>query len=66
MAKGQLVLGGVNDFRGSSFWVSLYPFLAGKSFVINAGMVAGAMWAGIPAVLKVALNVGETLVSLMA
>ena len=64
-AEGQLVFGGV-----AAAWVALYwsPFIPAWMVLpvaMAAGMIAGALWAGIPAVLKVALSVDETLVSLM-
>ena len=64
-AEGQLVLGGI----GAS-WVALFastwlpaPFVLPAALVMGA--VAGGIWAGVPALLKVKLNVDETLTTLM-
>ncbi|MEW5815503.1 MAG: ABC transporter permease [Spirochaetota bacterium] len=64
-AEGQLTLAGVATtwiilFRGQSMppWLVLPAAIA-------AGMLAGALWAGIPAVLNACLKVNETLVTLM-
>ncbi len=64
-AEGQLTLGGV-----ATAWVMLFmdgwipqPLLLPAA--ILAGCAAGALWAGIPAVLKTSLKVDETLVTLM-
>lgn len=64
-AAGQLTLGGV-----AAAWVGLFvaPYLPGWAVLpaaIIAGCVAGALWAGIPAVLKARLSVDETLTTLM-
>lgn len=64
-AAGQLALGGV-----AASWVALYvsPGLPGWAVLplaIAAGIVAGALWAGIPAMLKARLRVDETLTTLM-
>jgi len=64
-AEGQLTLGGV-----AAAWVALFagsglpPYLMLPA-VILAGCAAGALWAGIPALLKTRLKVDETLVTLM-
>lgn len=64
-AAGQLALGGV-----AAGWVALFvsPYLptwAVLPAALIAGIVAGALWAGIPAVLKARLSVDETLTTLM-
>lgn len=64
-AAGQLALGGV-----AASWVALFasPGLPGWAVLplaLVAGVVAGALWAGIPAVLKARLQVDETLTTLM-
>jgi len=64
-AEGQLTLGGI-----AATWVALFwsPFLANWMVLptaIMVGMAAGAMWAGIPAFLKVRLKVDEVLTTLM-
>jgi simple sugar transport system permease protein len=64
-AEGQLTLGGI-----AAAWVALFwsPFLAPWMVLpvaILVGMLAGALWAGIPALLKVRLKVDEVLTTLM-
>ncbi len=64
-AEGQLTLGGV-----AATWVVLFwsPFLTPWMVLpvaIMVGMLAGAVWAGIPALLKVSLKVDEVLTTLM-
>lgn len=64
-AEGQLTLGGV-----AASWVMLFlhdsvpqPLLL--PLAVLAGCAAGALWAGIPAMLKTGIKVDETLVTLM-
>ena len=64
-AEGQLTLGGI-----AASWVALFgsPYLAPWMVLpvaILMGMLAGAIWAGIPALLKVRLKVDEVLTTLM-
>ena len=64
-AEGQLTLGGI-----AATWVALFgsPYLAPWMVLpvaILMGMLAGAIWAGIPALLKVRLKVDEVLTTLM-
>ncbi len=64
-AEGQLVLGGV-----AATWVALFaspyiPSLLLLPSVLLAGALAGAAWAGVPALLKTRLQVDETLTTLM-
>jgi simple sugar transport system permease protein len=64
-AEGQLTLGGI-----AATWVALFgsPHLAPWMVLpvaILMGMLAGAIWAGIPALLKVRLKVDEVLTTLM-
>ena len=64
-AEGQLTLGGI-----AATWVALFgsPYLAPWMVLpvaILMGMLAGAFWAGIPALLKVRLKVDEVLTTLM-
>ncbi len=62
-AEGQLVLGGV-----AAAWVALYGGVPGRGLLLAAlvmGVLAGALWAGVPAVLKATLKVDETLTTLM-
>ena len=64
-AEGQLVLGGIAASWVALFWSSWLPapLLLPASLLIGAA--AGGLWAGIPAFLKVKLNVDETLTTLM-
>ncbi len=64
-AEGQLVFGGVAAAWVALFWSPFIPAWMVLPAAMIVGMIAGALWAGIPAVLKVALSVDETLVSLM-
>lgn len=64
-AEGQLTFGGI-----AAAWVALFwtPYLSDWMVLpvaIMMGMLAGAMWAGIPAFLKVRLKVDEVLTTLM-
>ena len=64
-AEGQLTFGGI-----AAAWVALFwsPFLSPWMVLpvaIIIGMLAGALWAGIPAFLKVSLKVDEVLTTLM-
>ena len=64
-AEGQLTFGGI-----AATWVVLFwsPFLSPWLVLpvsIMVGMLAGALWAGIPAFLKVSLKVDEVLTTLM-
>jgi len=64
-AEGQLALGGVAAAGVALF---MEQFLPGPLLLVGAllgGLLAGALWAGIPALLKTSLNVDETLVTLM-
>jgi simple sugar transport system permease protein len=64
-AEGQLVFGGVAAAWVALFWSPFLPAWSLLPMVMLVGMLAGAMWAGIPALLKTRLNVDETLVTLM-
>ncbi|TFG82840.1 MAG: ABC transporter permease [Spirochaetales bacterium] len=64
-AEGQLTLAGV-----AASWVAIYwsPWLPEPLLLptlILVGCAAGALWAGVPALLKTRLKVDETLVTLM-
>ncbi|MDX9898676.1 MAG: ABC transporter permease [Spirochaetia bacterium] len=64
-AEGQLTLGGV-----AATWVAIYwsPWLPSPLLLpalVLVACAAGALWAGIPALLKTSLKVDETLVTLM-
>ncbi len=64
-AEGQLTLGGV-----VAAWVALFvsqglPETMVLPAALLLGMAAGALWAGIPAVLKAYIGVDETLTTLM-
>jgi general nucleoside transport system permease protein len=64
-AEGQLVFGGIAGAGVALFFMDIIPTSLLLPAVLLAGMVAGALWAGIPAVLKAYLGVDETLTSLM-
>jgi simple sugar transport system permease protein len=64
-AEGQLTLGGVAAAGVALYWSEGLPNWTLLPIAIVAGCVAGAIWAGIPAVLKAKLNVDETLTTLM-
>jgi len=63
-AEGQLTLASI-----AATWVALYwNWLPGPlvlPVLVLVGCAAGALWAGVPALLKTRLNVDETLVTLM-
>ncbi len=64
-AEGQLMFGAM-----AATWVALYGSAALPGWLVLpaallAGIVAGALWAGIPAMLKAYLKVDETLTTLM-
>ena len=64
-AEGQLAMGGL-----AATWVALYasqslPRWSVISAAILLGMVAGALWAAIPALLRAYLQVNETITTLM-
>jgi simple sugar transport system permease protein len=63
-AEGQLVLGGVAAAWIALFWFQNQPQLI-LPMAIIAGIIAGALWAGFPALLKAYLKVDETLTTLM-
>lgn len=64
-AEGQLVLGGVAGAWVALFLNGVIPDALLLPAAILAGMMAGALWAGVPAGLKAYLGVDETLTSLM-
>ena len=64
-AEGQLTLGGVAAAGVALFWAQSLPGWTLLPLALLAGCVAGALWAGIPAVLKAYLSVDETLTTLM-
>jgi len=63
-AEGQLVLGGV-----AAAWIILFipgiPLFLRLPLGLLAGVIAGGLWAGIPALLKAYWKVDETLTTLM-
>jgi simple sugar transport system permease protein len=63
-AEGQLVIAGVATSWVALFWSWLPPTLL-LPVALLLGCLAGALWAGIPALLKTSLKVDETLVTLM-
>ena len=64
-AEGQLVLGGIAASWVALFWSSWLPPFLLLPVSILVGAVAGGLWAGVPAFLKVKLKVDETLTTLM-
>lgn len=64
-AEGQIVLGGVAAAWVALFWSSWLPAWALLPTALLLGILAGALWAGIPATLKAYLKVDETLTTLM-
>ncbi len=64
-AEGQLTLAGVAATWVAIYWSPWMPQPLLLPAVILVGAAAGAMWAGIPALLKTSLKVDETLVTLM-
>ncbi len=64
-AEGQLALGGVAAAWAALFISDFIPDFLLLPTVLLFGAVAGALWAGVPAVLKVTLGVDETLTTLM-
>lgn len=64
-AEGQYVFGGIAGAGTALFISDFIPGWLLLPAVILAGMLAGALWAAIPALLKAYLGVDETLTSLM-
>ncbi len=64
-AEGQLTMAGVAATWVAVFWNSWLPASLMLPVMILIGCIAGALWAGIPALLKTSLKVDETLVTLM-
>jgi general nucleoside transport system permease protein len=64
-AEGQLTVGAVAAAGVALYWSQHLPSWTILPLAILMGCVAGAVWAGVPAVLKAVLNVDETLTTLM-
>jgi len=64
-AEGQLTLAGVAATWVAVYWNSWLPASLLLPMMVLIGCAAGALWAGIPALLKTSLKVDETLVTLM-
>lgn len=64
-AEGQLTMGAVAAAGMALFWSRGLPGWTVLPLSILAGCIAGAIWAGVPAVLKAFLKVDETLTTLM-
>lgn len=64
-AEGQLVMGGVAAAWVGLFWSRVLPEWTLLPLALLVGVLAGALWAGVPAALKAALKVDETLTTLM-
>jgi len=64
-AEGQLTFGGVAAAWVALFWSAWIPGWLLLPTALTVGVLAGALWAGIPAALKVGIGVDETLTTLM-
>jgi general nucleoside transport system permease protein len=64
-AEGQFVFGAIASTGVALFMQDFIPQFLLLPAVIIAGLIAGALWAGIPAALKAFIGVDETLTSLM-
>jgi ABC-type uncharacterized transport system permease subunit len=64
-AEGQLTFGGIAATWVALFWSPFLPPCMVLPASIIMGMLGGALWAGIPAFLKVSLKVDEVLTTLM-
>jgi ABC-type uncharacterized transport system permease subunit len=64
-AEGQLTLGGVAGAWVALNWAPALPPPLVLPAVLAAGMLGGALWAGIPALLSAYVKVDETLTTLM-
>jgi simple sugar transport system permease protein len=64
-AEGQLTLAGVAAAWVALFWSEWLPAALLLPAAIGVGALAGALWAGVPAMLKAILQVDETLTTLM-
>lgn len=64
-AEGQLTMAGVAASWVAIFWSRWLPSPLVLPLVVLVGALAGALWAGVPAILKTAMKVDETLVTLM-
>ena len=64
-AEGQLAMGGLAATGVALFFVDGLPSWSVLPVVIVAGMVAGAVWGAIPALLRAYLKVNETITTLM-
>jgi ABC-type uncharacterized transport system permease subunit len=64
-AEGQLTFGGIATAWVALFWSGGIPSVLVLPVALIVGMAAGAVWAGIPAVLNARLKVNETLTTLM-
>jgi len=64
-AEGQIVLGGVAAAWVALFWANGLPAWTLLPTALLVGILAGALWAGLPAVLKAYFKVDETLTTLM-
>lgn len=63
-AEGQLIFGAVAA-AGVTLFIPGIPSFLMLPLALIAGILAGALWAGIPAVLKTRMEVDETLTTLM-
>ena len=64
-AEGQLAMGGIAAAGVALFIADRIPSWSVIPLIVLAGMVAGALWAAIPAALRAYLGVNETITTLM-
>jgi len=64
-AEGQLTLGGVAAAGVALYWSQGLPGWTVLPLALLMGIIAGAVWSGVPALLKAYLKVDETLTTLM-
>ncbi|CAN5372359.1 ABC transporter permease [soil metagenome] len=65
-AEGQLLVGGLTAaWVGTFGWMAGLPAVVGIPVVLLAGVVGGALWGGIPGVLKARTGAHEVIVTIM-
>lgn len=63
-AEGQIYMGALGATYVGLFWGDISPWI-GIPFVILFGFIAGALWAGLAAFLKLRFNANEVIITLM-